>query len=158
MNAHTPRFPKCFRRRQSCTSAKLPPLPPSWPPPPHCRCRRRRRRRHRHAATTAMPATLPPSCRCHRQAAAATASNAAPPPGHSSPSLPARTLIVVCLRGATGRTHQNEQFGCDMAIWFHPDLRAKFPSLILTGAAVPPKKHGTPSSAQPHVASNAFNF
>jgi hypothetical protein len=72
------------------------------------------------------------------QAAAAAASNSVPPPGHSRSFPPARTLFVVCLRGATRRIHQNGQFGRDMAIWFHPNLRAKFPSLILTGKREPP--------------------
>jgi hypothetical protein len=40
--------------------------------------------------------------------------------------------------GATGQTHQNWPFGRDMAIWFHPNLRAKFPSLILAGKREPP--------------------
>jgi hypothetical protein len=81
-----------------------------------------------------LPAQMPPPAAKLTTAAPPVA----PPLGHSSPSPQARTLIVVYLREATGWTHQNALFGCNMAFWFHPNLRAKFPSLILTGKREPP--------------------
>ncbi len=62
-------------------------------------------------------------------------------------------MIVVCLRGSTGQTHQNGQFGHNMAIWFHPNLRAKFPSLILTGKREPhfPQKTIAPCHPPNHM-------
>jgi hypothetical protein len=56
---------------------------------------------------------------------------APPPPVDGRPSLPARALIVVYLSHVTRRTHVKGPPDCDMAIWFHRNIPAKFPSLIL---------------------------
>ncbi len=63
----------------------------------------------------------------------------------TSPRDTARALVspllfsrAFCTFSNTRQTHRNGQFGRDMAVWFHPNHRAKFPSLILTGKRQPP--------------------
>jgi hypothetical protein len=56
---------------------------------------------------------------------------APPPPVDGRPSPPVHALIVVCLRHATWQIHVKGPLDWDIAIWFHCNILAKFPSLIL---------------------------
>jgi hypothetical protein len=152
-----PCFPKRCHRRQSRASAKLPPLPPSFPPPPCCCCRHCRRCAATTAAkrrTAAKLPPLPPSCRC-----CCLPCRTSPRPFQP---IPAGAHIDCCVfkgcnrrdplkwavRSRHGHLVPSQSLGQVSPSYFDWEKRATFP----------PKKYSTPSSTQPHVASDAFNF
>jgi hypothetical protein len=162
-------LPSCCRQAATAVAK----LPATADLPLRCHCRRR--------TAAALPKVLPPLPKLGFHQAAASAAKLATAAKLLPPLPSCRRCCLRCrasprpIKPVPAGSHIDCCVfkGCDRAdpskwavwLWHGHLVPFQSPGQVLLSyfdwekrAAFPPKKHGTPSSAQPHVASDAFDF